>query len=87
MVHDILTVDSQELKKVVSSIIHKSVLNIATILDTLAMVPGVYFGVLDWKSIFSVHPWTLNHKINFPSLWRGKMGLSSASPWLPAQPH
>lgn len=47
MVHDILTVDSQELKKVVSSIIHKSVLNIATILDTLAMVPGVYFGVLD----------------------------------------
>ena len=47
MVHDILTVDSQELNKVVPSIIHKSVLNIATILDTLAMVPGVYFGVPD----------------------------------------
>lgn len=47
MVHDILTVDSQELNKVVPSIIHKSVFNIATILDTLAMVPAVYFGVLD----------------------------------------
>ena len=47
MVHDMLTVNSQELNKVVPSTIHKSVLNIATILDTLAMVPGVYYAVLD----------------------------------------
>lgn len=47
MAHDILTVASQELNKVVPSTIHTSVLNIATILDTLAMVPGVYYAVLD----------------------------------------
>lgn len=47
MVNDMLTVNSQELNKVVPSTIHKSVLNTATILDTLAMVPGVYCAVLD----------------------------------------
>lgn len=55
--------------------IHASVLNIATIVDTLAMVLGGYHASLDFSYL-------LSDKINLPSCVRCKNMHSSASPRL-----
>ena len=70
-----MTVDYQELNKVVPSI-HVAVPDIVTILDTLAMVLGMYHAVLNLANAFFIYPWTLRHKINLLSRERGNSGPS-----------
>lgn len=70
-----------------SAAIHVAMLNTATILDTLAMILGVYHARLNLAIFFSVYLWPLSHKINLPSPGYGNDNLSSASSSLPAQPH
>lgn len=60
MTKDIVTKDYPELYKTVSPI-HVAVVNIATILDTLAMSLGICHPVLGFTN--EVYPWPLNHKI------------------------
>lgn len=68
MTKDIMTKDYPELYKIVFPI-HVAVVNIATILDILAMVLGVCHTVLDFTN--EVYPWPLDHKISLPLFGMG----------------
>lgn len=64
--------DYQELYKLMFPV-HAAVLNVATILDTLAMVLIICYD-------FSSYPWPLNHKINLPSCMKGNDRLFKCFP-------
>lgn len=70
-----------------NALIYVSVSSIATILDTLAVVLGMYHALLDIADAFAFvcHTWPLSHKINLVWLHMvgGTVDLSSASLRLP----
>lgn len=77
-----MTKDYQELNKVVPPT-NAALPNIATTVDTLAIVPGGFHAVLDSANTFLIIPRAPESQDQFPFMWKGRQWIFQVLPQPP----